>query len=270
MFVLSKIFLFVINPGVWVPGLLLIGVALLWTRWSRTGRRLLTGLTVFLLLIAVVPLGQTIIAPLENRFPTVEKIDGPVNGIIVLGGTVVQSLTLDRGQPALSDGAERLTEFVKLARAYPHARLIFTGGSGSILRQDLKEADTARQFLQEMGLDTGRVTFEADARNTMENALFSYRLMQPAANERWLLVTSASHMPRAMGVFRKAGWQPTAYPVDYKTFRHYDWSPGFNLTGGLGTLGDGLYEWLGLAIYRLLGRSEEFFPGPRHRAHKAQ
>lgn len=266
MFVLSKIFLFVINPGFWVPALLLLGVVLLWTRWSRTGRVLLTGLAVFQVVLAVVPLGQILIAPLENRFPTVEKIDGPVDGIIVLGGTVVQSLTLDRGQPALSDGAERLTEFVKLARTYSRARLIFTGGSGSVLRQDLKEADTARQFLQEIGLDTNRVTFEADARNTMENALFSHRLMQPKANERWLLVTSAAHMPRAMGVFRKAGWQPTAYPVDYKTFRHYDWAPGFNLTGGLGTLGDGLYEWLGLAIYRLLGRSDAFFPGPDPKA----
>ena len=262
MFVLSKIFLFLVNPGVWVPGLLLVGTALLWTRWSRAGRRLLTGLTAFLVLMAVVPLGQIIIAPLENRFPTVKTLEGPVDGIIVLGGTVVQSLTLDRGQPALSDGAERLTEFVKLARAYPNARLIFTGGSGSVLRQELKEADTARQFLREMGLDTGRVTFEADARNTMENALFSHRLMQPAANEKWLLVTSAAHMPRAMGVFRKAGWHLTGYPVDYKTFRHYEWAPGFNLTGGLSTLGAGLYEWLGLGIYRLLGRSDEFFPGP--------
>jgi len=266
MFVLSKIFLFLINPGVWVPGLFLLGTTLLWTRWSRAGRRLLTGLTAFLLLVGVLPLGQIMIAPLENRFPTLTTVENPVDGIIVLGGTVVQSLTVDRGQPALSDGAERLTEFVKLARAYPRARLIFTGGSGSILRQDLKEADTARQFLQEMGLDPNRVTFEADARNTMENAVFSHRLMQPATNERWLLVTSAAHMPRAMGVFRKAGWQPTGYPVDYKTFRHYEWTPGFNLTGGLGTLSDGLYEWLGLAIYRLLGRSDDLFPGPIHKA----
>ncbi|MBT6428809.1 MAG: YdcF family protein, partial [Rhodospirillaceae bacterium] len=109
----------------------------------------------------------------------------------------------------------------------------------------------------------GRVTFESESRNTLENAQFSYRLMKPTVRERWVLVTSASHMPRAMGVFRKAGWQPVAYPVDFHTLKDYAWGPGFNLVGGLSGLSHGLYEWLGLVSYRLLGRTDDIFPAPR-------
>ena len=206
------------------------------------------------------------LGPLENRFPAVAKIEGPVHGIIVLGGTISQQLTVDRGQPAMSDGAERLTEFVRLARRHPEAKLVFTGGSGMVFGQEMKEADTARLFLADIGLDIGRVTFESESRNTAENARFSYRLMKPGPQERWVLVTSATHMPRAMGVFRKEGWAPLAYPVDYHTLKDYAWGPGLNLVGGLNALGNGMYEWLGLAIYRLLGRTDELFPGPRSSA----
>lgn len=267
MFILSKIFLFAVNPGVWVLCVLLIGTILLWTGRKSLGRSILTALTVFLLLIAVLPMGQIMLGPLENRFPAPGRIDGPVHGIIVLGGTISQQLTLDRGQPALSDGAERLTEFVKLARVYPRAKLIFTGGSGRVFQQDIKEADTARLFFKDIGLDIGRVTFESDSRNTLENARFSFRLMKPAAGERWILVTSASHMPRAVGVFRKTGWTPLAYPVDFHTLKDGRWGFGFNLTGGLNALGAGLYEWFGLMSYRLLGRTDDLFPAPNPAPH---
>jgi uncharacterized SAM-binding protein YcdF (DUF218 family) len=266
MFVLSKIFLFAINPGIWVPLILLVGTTLLWTRRRSLGRSILTAMTVFLTLISVLPMGQIMLGPLENRFPVVEKIDRPVHGIIVLGGTISQHLTADRGQPALTDGAERLTEFVKLARDHPAAKLIFTGGSGKIFGQELKGTDTARLFFKNMGLDTGRVTFESESRNTLENAQFGYRLMKPALRERWVLVTSASHMPRAIGVFRKAGWKPVAYPVDFHTLKGYAWGPGFNLRGGLNALSHGLYEWFGLLSYRILGRTDNLFPAPQSSA----
>ncbi|MFT5439018.1 MAG: uncharacterized SAM-binding protein YcdF (DUF218 family) [Alphaproteobacteria bacterium] len=262
MFILSKIFLFVINPGVWVACVLFIGTVLLWTRRKSLGRSIVTAMTVFLTLIAVLPVGQIMLGPLENRFPATDKVDGQVHGIIVLGGTISQHLTADRGQPALTDGAERLTEFVKLARDYPAAKLIFTGGSGKIFGQALKETDTARLFFKNMALDIERVTFESESRNTLENARFSYRLMKPSPRERWILITSASHMPRAMGVFRKAGWKPLAYPVDFHTLKDYAWGPGFDLVGGLSALSHGLYEWFGLVSYRLLGRTNDIFPAP--------
>ncbi len=262
MFVFSKIVAFLLSPGAWVPALLAIGVALLWTRWRSLGRRILTGLTVFLLLISTLPMGQLLVGPLENRFPVQNRLDGAVDGIVVLGGAIRQHLTRDRGQPSFTDAAERMTEFVKLARLYPDARLIFSGGSGSVFHQNLKEADTARQFFAEIGLDPARVQYESGSRNTYENARFAYRLAMPRKGQRWLLVTSASHMPRAIGVFRAEGWNPVAYPVDFDTVREFEGKPGFNLTSGMRALGAGLYEWGALVMYRVLGRTDELFPGP--------
>lgn len=262
MFVLSKVFNFFLNPGVWVPVILAIGVFLLWTRWRSAGRKIVTGMALFLLLVSVLPMGQITLAPLENRFPLVREIDGPVEGIVVLGGAIRSHLSSDRGQPSLTDAAERMTEFVKLARRHPEARLVFTGGSGNVLHRNLKETDTARQLFDELGIESGRVLYESDSRNTLENARFTYWLVMPEKGQRWVLVTSASHMPRAVGVFRAEGWDPLPYPVDFNTVRNFETTFTFNLTGGLKGLGAGLYEWAGLLIYRILGRSEELFPGP--------
>ena len=263
MFVLSKIALIVLNMGVWLLVLLLGGTALLWTRWRRVGRWILTGTCLFIAVPSILPIGQMMIATLEDRFPVVEEIKGPVDGIVVLGGTVQQLVTKYRRQPALTDGAERLTEFVALARRFPAAKLVFSGGSGLLTHQDVKETDTARLFFRQLGLDTTRILFEGDSRNTYENALYSYRLAKPKPDERWLLVTSAMHMPRAVGAFRKAGWTITPFPVDFHTYGPAQRSFGFNMLSGLGSLAPALREWAGLAVYRLLGRTDTLFPAPQ-------
>ena len=183
MFLLSKLFEITANPSFWVPVLLVVGTALLWTRWLRLGRRLLAAIVCFVVLISVVPVGNLLNEALEDRFPTVHHLPAHVDGIIVLGGAVNQVATDVHGQPALNDAAERMTEFVALARRHPEARLVFTGGSGSIYYPKLKEAGVARTFFAEMGLDVSRITFEDKSRNTWENALFSYRLVKPKPGE---------------------------------------------------------------------------------------
>ena len=156
-----------------------------------------------------------------------------------------------------------MTEFVALARRFPEARLVFSGGSGMVLQQDVKEAETARLFFAQMGLDTSRIVFEDQSRNTYENAHYTYKLLAPKANERWVLITSASHMPRSVGSFRKAGWRPIPFPVDFSTLGTPQWHIGFNMVNGLRWFGTGLRAWLGLAAYRLLGRTDALFPGPQ-------
>ncbi len=262
MFTFSKIFLMLTNPGVVVPIVLALGSVLLLTRWRRAGTWLMGLLTAIILLLSVLPVGRSMIALLENRFPVVVTIAQPFAGIIVLGGTINQFLTRERGQPALTEGAERLTEFVALARAHPRARLVFTGGSGSLVRQDVKEADAARLFFQQMGLDTKRVVFEDGSRNTLENAVYSKALVKPRDGERWVLITSAKHMPRSVGVFRKAGWSLIPYPVDFQTGWPSRYALGLNMVAGLGSFQVGLREWMGLAAYRLMGRTDELFPAP--------
>ncbi len=262
MFAVSKIFWWVFQPA----NLLLICLvffALLsyvpgCRRFGRSGIAVATFCAV---LISVLPIGTWLLRPLENRFPAIDALPEHVTGMISVGGAIDSLTTVERGQVALIDGAERLTSFVALSRRYPGLRLVFCGGSGSLLRPDLKEATLAKRFFAEMGLDPARVSFEARSRNTYENAFNTASLLRPwEGSQLWVLITSASHMPRTVGVFRKAGFTVLPYPVDYATgTRTADYAAG--LHDGLDLLSSGIYEWLGLIAYRILGRTDALFPG---------
>ncbi len=223
---------------------------------------LLTATVTFCVLISTLPIGTLMIATLEDRFPVITSISGKVDGIIVLGGSVDQYLSQQRNQIILNNAAERMTNFVTLARKFPNAKLVFTGGSGSI-DQTYKEADTAREFFVSIGLPRSRVIYEDQSRNTYENGIFTQTLVKPKPTERWILITSARHMPRAIGVFRKLNWDMTPYPVDYLTQGVGIDGLRFNLKIGLGSLHSGMREWMGLIVYKFLDRTNEFFPGPR-------
>ena len=262
MFILSKLLSIAINPGFWVPVLLIVGTALLWTRRQRLGRWLLTATVAVVTLLSVLPVGMVLNEILEDRFPTVQTLPAHIDGIVVLGGAVNQVTTRVRGQPSLNEAAERMTEFVAMARRHPEARLVYTGGSGSLYHRDIKETEVARLFFAQMGLDVSRIAFEDQSRNTWENAVFTYRLMKPKKGETWVLITSAQHMPRSVGAFRQAGWNPLPYPVDYMTYGWAQVHLGLDMAGGFQSLWLGLHEWVGLVAYRWLGRSNALFPAP--------
>lgn len=246
--------------------LLAVGVlAAAWLAWrgrQRALRRLLTVLAGVILGATLLPLGQALVVPLEQRFPPPPRLPDRVDGIVMLGGAQIPRLTARYGRPALNDAAERMTTFVALARAYPRARLVFTGGSGDPFRQDLTETETVRLFLQEQGIDPARVSFEARSRNTYENAVLTRMMVRPRPAETWLLVTSALHLPRAMGAFRAAGWRVQPVPCDYLTLPELDWAPSLTVAGSFRLLGLGVHEWLGLAVYYAAGRTDALFPGP--------
>lgn len=261
MFVLSKIFWLVLNPGNLFAFCLFAGAILLFTRFRRAGRILVAGAAVFLVVLAVFPIGALLTERLENRFPGNPQIPPDIAGIVVLGGTINQYLTAARGQPSMTTGGERLTETVYLARKFPRARVIFSGGSGALVDRNLKEADAARVFFDRMGMQTGRVEYESASRNTLENAHFSRKIAGDSVKSgRWVLVTSAVHMPRAMGVFRKAGWNVVAFPVDYSTDGYRKFELGFSPISGLSQLNLAMREWIGLIAYRILGRTSAILP----------
>ncbi len=263
MFTLSKIFWLVFAPAKIIVILLAVGTVLLFTPWRRTGRALVATMMAFFVLLGVFPIGNAMLEGLENRFPANPALPETVAGVIVLGGTVNPGLTVDRNQPALTDGAERLTEFIRIGRRYPHAKMVFSGGSGSLTRQDLKEAAVARDLIRSIGFPTGRIVFESESRNTHENAVLTRDIMAPKLGENWVLVTSALHMPRAVGCFRSAGWSNIIpYPVDYRTDGKGSFSLGFAPFSGVTRVSEALREWIGLAVYRLLGRTETLYPGP--------
>jgi uncharacterized SAM-binding protein YcdF (DUF218 family) len=263
-FVLSKVLGFFAIPSNFVIILGLVGVLLMGTRRRRAGVGLVSGSLILLAVMGLSPLGNALIIPLEQRFPPWDAREGPPGGIVVLGGAITPDVSSARGEVALNEAAERMTVAVALARRYPSARLLFTGGSAALVFQEGTEAEFALQFIEDSGIAPERIIIEDKSRNTVENAVYSRLLAQPKPGERWLLVTSAYHMPRAVGVFRRAGFAVEAYPVDWRTRGARDALRPF------GTMGDGLRrtdtavrEWVGLLMYWLTGRSSALFPAPR-------
>lgn len=260
-FVLGKIAWIVLKPSNLLALCLVFGVVLR-VCGSRFWSRLFAGPALAVMLAAaVLPIGPWLIGPLENRFPK-PALPERVDGIVVLGGAIEPVLAADRQALALNGTAERLVAFADLARRYPAAKLVFTGGSGDIDHPEAREGDWVGHFLDATGIPRGRVVVERDSRNTVENARLTKALVKPEAGQVWLLVTSARHMPRSVGVFRREGWAVTPYPVDYLTLREPGWTPGFDFARGLAGLDAAAHEWFGLAYYKLSGRIDSWFPKP--------
>jgi uncharacterized SAM-binding protein YcdF (DUF218 family) len=265
-FILSKTLGILTVPSNLFALLMLAGLVLWRTRWVRAGRRVLLLCLWLFLLVGMLPFGSALIAVLEDRFPAWTETASPPDGIVILGGPIRLGLSRARGTVELSEAAERFTVIPALARKFPNARIVFTGGNAS-LRGGLSEAPFALRLLESLGIPRERLLIEDRARNTAENASFTKALVSPKPGERWLLVTSAAHMPRAVGAFRKVGFPVEPYPVDWQTEgRHGPWwhwlRPSRHILRGWDKLDDAAKEWVGLVTYWLTGRTSELFPGP--------
>ena len=265
VFAASKILWFLLQPSTLIMLVIAAGVGLGFTaRRARIGLRLAAAGLGLLVVAGLSPLATWITLPLEQRFPamTVQPGVRDYAGIIVLGGAEDGRVSVARGQLALNEAAERITEGLRVARLLPETRLIFTGGAAAIIFKDVAGAGSVGEFWQEMGIEKRRIVLEDRSRNTYENALLTRDIVQPKPGQRWLLVTSAYHMPRSMGVFRRAGFDVVAYPVDFRTVGVGDsFEPFGSLTGGLKRLDEVTKEWAGLVSYWLLGRISALFPG---------
>jgi uncharacterized SAM-binding protein YcdF (DUF218 family) len=226
--------------------------------------RLTTAGFLLLLVIGFSPLSFLMLMPLEERFarPRLDQV-GEISGIIILGGFEDTYGTMARGVLTMGDAAERLAEGVILAHRLPRARVIFTGGSATIIDASTSAAGAVGDFIIGTGIAADRVILESVSRNTRENATMTHDIVKPKRGERWLLVTSAFHMPRAMGVFRVAGFDVVAWPVDYRTTGKGD------VTRTTGSIGEGTYhvdlstkEFIGLIVYRLRGWTDAWLPAP--------
>ncbi|MCA3562752.1 MAG: YdcF family protein [Methylocystis sp.] len=259
----SKIGWFFLEPSNLLLSLALFGLLLGWTRFLRAGRWLANISLAALLIMGLSPAANWLILPLESRFPVPDLTDRRIDGVIVLGGTVQERQTLAHASLTLNDAGERVVAMADLARRYPDARILFTGGAGAYSRAPKPEADVLEAFIGTLGLPAGRIATESRSVNTYENAVFSKELMQPKAGETWLLVTSAWHMPRSAGIFRAAGWPVLAYPVDFRTAGSKDRTRGFaSVSDGLRRTEVATREWLGLLVYWLTGKTDALFPAP--------
>jgi uncharacterized SAM-binding protein YcdF (DUF218 family) len=261
-FFLSKTLGFFALPSNCLFALGVLGFLLLATRYARAGKRLLIAGALAGGLMWLLPFGTIFLLVLEQRFPPWDETRGAPDGIVILGGAIGPELSRARGQISLNDSAERLTIVAMLARRYPQARIVFSGGNGALISPEGDEAEFALKLLQSFGIEAARVTAENRSRNTAENAVFSKSSAAPKAGERWLLITSAFHMPRAIGTFRQAGFDVEAYPVDYRT---EGWGDAWSFYGGVGEVTRvdfATHEWIGLLAYWLTGRTSALFPGP--------
>ena len=261
-FLASKLLWFAAAPVTVLMAGALVG-AWFARRGARFPRALAVGCAGALLLIGLAPVGALLIEPLEDRFPAPGADMPAPYGIVILGGAIDEEASAARGQTILDEGASRLTEAAILARRFPDARLVYAGGSASLWRAHSTEALEARQLLVALGVEPSRIAIEDKSRNTDENARFAAALVHPQPGESWLLVTSAYHMPRAMGLFAKAGFSVRAYPVDYRSLGGgRDWRLNHDPARGLRLFDLAVHEWIGLIAYRLSGRIDDWFPRP--------
>lgn len=262
-FYVAKIGWFFIQPLNLALFLLLAGLLA-----GLFGRRRLmaTGGVLSFLILAICAwssLGALLLQPLEDRFARPAVAPQKVDGIVVLGGGLEAQINSVRGGYEVNGGGDRFIEAAALAHRYPDARILVSGGDGSLVLAGEGDAATAPRLLGALGIAPERLILENKSRDTYENAMFSKQMVQPKPGETWLLVTSAFHMPRSMGLFRAAGFPVVPWPTDYRTSGPEGLSLfADNTDDALSNAKGAIREWIGLLAYWLAGRIDSPLPGP--------
>lgn len=227
---------------------------LLVRRRPRAGRALCWAALLALVLGSWTSGPEALLRQLESRYPAppASSLQNYV-GIVVLGGALSgPERRQAHRQVGLNEQAERMTEAVALMRLHPKRPARRSPAAMPASPAKAPATHCAKVFFDAMGVDPARVVYESASRNTYENALLSASIPGVDKTQRWLLLTSAFHLPRAMGVFTHAGWNVTPWPVDYRMTPHDSWFD-FSLHYGPGLWELALHEWLGFAAYRMAG-----------------
>lgn len=251
MFLLSKLLSALTQPVTWVTSVWLLGLLIIGRR-RRLALFMLWSAFALTILLGFQKFPDALLRKLERQYleATVERTDQFV-GIIVLGGATGNSkIYTAHKQVPIEAAAERMTIPVALMKAHPKLALIFTGGEGRLIATGTTEAQLAKIFFEQQGVDMSRATFEDRSRTTRENAQSVSELLGQRCRQPWLLVTSAWHMPRSMAEFEGAGCNVSAYPVDFRTGEETPWSE-FSIAHSLMAWQTALNEMMGLFVYDL-------------------
>ena len=252
-FYLSKLLWFIINPF----NVLIIIIIIGYLSNIFNLKCLSKSFYIFALFIfcisAVVPTGSYLYYLLEKNYYSQNYLPETIDGILILSGASNPYLTKEHNQINLNGSVERLTESVSLIKKYPTAKIIFSGGTGSLKYIDLDHASVAKNFFSNMGIDSNKIYYERKSRNTYENILFSKKIANPKKNEKWLLVTSAYHLNRSLGVSEKLEWIFIPYAVDFEKSKKFSWDFPYNFLRNISEFNQATHEWIGLFAYYLLG-----------------
>lgn len=266
-FVFSKIGWALLSPGNLIIFFLVLSAWLLLFHRYTAVKRILIPTALVSFIIMAYPVSDYLIQPLEKRFTVPIIMPTEIDGIIILGGGEDLKRSQSWQVAELGIGGDRYIGAAYLASIYPHAPIIFTGGSGLLSLQDTRgEGALARQLLTSVGIDDKRLIIESKSRNTYENFKNTKPLLPKYWNGKaygtYLLVTSAYHMPRAVGIARQQDIQVIPYPVDFRSngddLREWD----FDLYDHLKALEPAWREWIGLTVYYYTGKTDTWFPKP--------
>jgi uncharacterized SAM-binding protein YcdF (DUF218 family) len=254
LFYLSKLLSALTQPLAWAALLLLLALWWLRRRPIAARRALLGGLAI-VALVGWRPPPDALLRRLEDSS---KPPGGSLNsfvGMVVLGGAIDPPHNRPgRDQVSLNGAAERMTVPVALMRQYPHLRLLFAGGDSGLWRGGTSPASSAKLLFESLGVDPSRVVYQGASRTTYEDAVTSSAVPGVDKTQRWLLVTSAWHMPRSLATFKAAGWNVTPYPVDYLT-GSYTPLTEYSLVEGAFRWQTALHEYLGRLAYAASGRA---------------
>lgn len=261
-FVASKVFWLLAQPLSVVLLLLVLGLVLLWVHKRRLAVVTFAVAALVQGVVGFTNLGYVLMQPLEDRFAVPADMPDQVGAIIMLGGATLARPSTARGTAELNDAGDRLTTTLWLARLYPEARIVISGGSGLLTDETESEAETAQRFFAMHGIAPDRLLLEGESRNTDENVALTRALLADVPRPL-VLVTSAFHMPRSVGLFSAQGLEVIPWPTDYRT----PGPQGFgidiaNPVQNLNVSTVAIKEWIGLLIYHWTGRTGELLPGP--------
>jgi len=250
-FLISKILAPFWEPLTYV--FLLVLAALVFYQKSRLAKTCLLLALLLLMVFGTGPVPDMMVRVLETKYGPVSPIPH-VDAVIVLSGAV----NLQRSTPEyieFGDGVDRILTGIKLVQEGHADMLIITGGSGDIYDQTKSEAVFLRQFAINFGVPEEKILIDSSSRNTYENAVNTKAVMEQNGIYSSILVTTASHLPRSMGCFRKLGLEPIPYPVDFQSSP----DPDYHIldvipdTGALKKTSFVLHEYIGILAYKLAG-----------------
>jgi uncharacterized SAM-binding protein YcdF (DUF218 family) len=241
-FLLSKIFWGLFAPSHVIVWTSIAAAICLAAGWQRAGRNFAVITALLLIFIGIIPTAIWLLRPLEFKYTSPEKPLDRVTGILTLGGS--------------EDEKFRLTATYALARQYPSAYVVYSGGSNALIGdQNDIDSQRAKSVLLSLGLDPHRLIVESRSRNTWENILYSQALVKPEPGQTWILATSAVQMPRAMEVANQLNWKFVPWPTNWYTGQHV-FSGYFLVSLNLGAFDEAIREWVGLYAYRWAGKAK--------------
>lgn len=248
MFVFRKLIGALLMPLPLTLALAWTGVGLLrWSGRTRLARGMLTGALALLTLVSLAPVSAWLAAPLERAYPAFPG--DSVDAVVVLGSGHGTAPHLPPTSVLSSSALYRLVEGMRIARAQPWARLVLSGYGGAEPRAN---AEAYRDLAVALGFDPGRIMVEPRPRDTAEEA----RLLDPVLRGHpFALVTSATHMRRALALFRREGLDPVPAPTDHRVreARAFRWLYLLPDESALLTSRMVWHEVLGYAWFSLMG-----------------